>query len=101
MDNDNLPEPETVVNYDATNIAKLGSLLRNHLLAIKLKTEPGSLRKIGREINISHTYLSEFRDGKAISLNIMNRLANHFGYRYYIENYVEDGNDMGLNHTKN
>ncbi|MEE8056587.1 MAG: hypothetical protein V3T17_01945 [Pseudomonadales bacterium] len=74
---------------DAEGIRELQTLLRERLRAIKNREIPGSLRKIGREINISHTYLTEFRDGKPVSMNIMNRLANHFGYRYLIGNYSE------------
>lgn len=74
-------------HYDATSMAELQALLRKRLKAIQTKEVSGSLRKIGREINVSHTYLAKFRDGKAICMNIMNNLANHFEYRYFIENY--------------
>jgi hypothetical protein len=80
-------QPVNLEHYHATSMAELQALLRKRLKAIQTKEISGSLRKIGREINVSHTYLAKFRDGKAICMNIMNNLANHFGYRYFIENY--------------
>lgn len=76
--------------YDATSIIELQSLLRKRLKDIQDKKVKGSLRAIGSQINVSHTYLGKFRDGDNVCMNIMNRLANHFGYRYYLENYDED-----------
>lgn len=80
--------------YDATSIYELQELLRYRLMRIKNKEEKNSLRKIGLEINVSHTYLADFRDGKAVCMNIMNRLAHYFGYRYVIENYEEEKLDL-------
>lgn len=78
-----------IKKYDAESIYELQSILRGRLVKIKNKEEKNSLRKIGLEINVSHTYLAEFRDGKAVSMNIMNRLAAYFSYKYRVENYDE------------
>ena len=85
--------PETIAtqsDYDAHSIHELQALLRSRLIAIKGKPELGSLRSIGLEIGVSHTWLGDFRDGKSVGINIMNRLANYFSIRYHIENYHED-----------
>ena len=79
-----------IQQYDAVGLSELQSLLRRRLQAIKNKEVKGSLRKIGRDIQVSHTYLAEFRDGKPICMSIMNRLANHFQLRYFVENYNDD-----------
>lgn len=84
--NENIVEKQ----FDAESIYELQDLLRSRLIRIKNKEEKNSLRKIGSEIDVSHTYLADFRDGKSVSMNIMNRLAHYFGYHYKIENYEEE-----------
>ena len=75
--------------FDANSFYELQELLRERLMKIKRKEEKDSLRKIGLEINVSHTHLAGFRDGKNVNMHILNRLAHYFGYRYRIENYEE------------
>lgn len=79
--------PKLHTGHDATSMVELQALLRNRLQHLK---DGESLRAIGHAISVSHTYLSQLRDGRTVNMHILNRLANYFGYRYYLENYDED-----------
>lgn len=81
---------QSLPKYDVTGMDNLVSLLRNELINIHKRTDGiDSINKLSAKINVSRTYLSNFRDGRMVCMNVMNRLAAAFNIRYLIENYTD------------
>jgi hypothetical protein len=79
-----------IPKYDVIGMDNLVALLRNELINIQYRTDGiDSINKLSAKINVSRTYLSNFRDGRMVCMNIMNRLATAFNIRYLVENYTE------------
>ena len=81
---------QRIPKYDVIGMDNLVALLRNELMNIQYRTDGiDSINKLSTEINVSRTYLSNFRDGRMVCMNIMNRLATVFNIRYLVENYTD------------
>lgn len=81
---------QSLPKYDVIGMDSLVSLLRNELINIHKRTDGiDSINKLAAKINVSRTYLSNFRDGRMVCMNIMNRLAAAFNIDYLIENYTD------------
>ena len=81
---------QRIPKYDVVGMDNLVALLRNELMNIQHRTDGiDSINKLASKINVSRTYLSNFRDGRMVCMNIMNRLATIFNIRYLIENYTD------------
>ncbi len=81
---------QSLPKYDVIGMDNLVSLLRHELINIHERTDGiDSINKLAAKINVSRTYLSNFRDGRMVCMNIMNRLAAAFDIRYLIENYTD------------
>ena len=81
---------QRIPKYDVIGMDNLVALLRNELINIHERTDGiDSINKLAAKINVSRTYLSNFRDGRMVCMNIMNRLAAAFNIRYLIENYTD------------
>ncbi len=81
---------QSLPKYDVIGMDNLIILLRNELINIHKRTDGiDSINKLAIKINVSRTYLSNFRDGRMVCMNIMNRLADAFNIRYLIENYAD------------
>lgn len=83
-------------HYDAVGIDQLESLLRHHITEY-LKTysvldgrnRRGSYKLLSDATGISYTYLWQFhKQERAICITNMNTLANHFGVRYLVSNFL-------------
>ena len=81
---------QRIPKYDVIGMDNLVVLLRKELMNIQHRTDGiDSLNKLSIKINVSRTYLSNFRDGRMVCMNIMNRLATIFNIRYLVENYTD------------
>lgn len=81
---------QRIPKYDVIGMDNLVSMLRNELINIHERTDGiDSINKLAAKINVSRTYLSNFRDGRMVCMNIMNRLAAAFDIRYLIDNYTD------------
>ncbi len=81
---------QLIPKYDVIGMDNLIALLRHELIHIHERTDGiDSIKKLAAKINVSRTYLSNFRDGRMVCMNIMNRLAAIFNIRYLIENYTD------------
>jgi len=77
-------------NVDVFGMTALVDRLRHELRHIRKRNDPtNSLTTLSNKINVSRTYLTQFRDGGMVCMNIMNRLASEFKIRYMIENYQD------------
>ncbi len=77
-----------VPKHDVIGFNALGDRLRHELRNIGDRTDGlNSINKVHQETKVSRAYLQEFRDGKAVCMNIMNRLAIAFDIQYAVENY--------------
>ncbi len=78
----------TAVKSEAvTEIDSLPGLVEELRLRLQVDTNFRRLRKTGAAIDISHVWLIRFRDGRAVCMDVMNRLANHYGINYQIRNF--------------
>lgn len=76
--------------YDAIGMNDLVERLRHELKTIHTRENGfNSINKLSSKIKVSRSYLARFRDGEAVCMNIMNRIASAFGIRYLVENYDE------------
>ncbi|HFE38494.1 MAG TPA: hypothetical protein ENK06_08805 [Gammaproteobacteria bacterium] len=79
---------ENFPQYDVVGMDALVDRLRHELQVIHTRDdELNSINKLSAHIQVSRTYLAKFRDGGAVGMNIMNRIAGAFQIRYIIENY--------------
>ncbi|MCF6258960.1 MAG: hypothetical protein L3J98_02170 [Gammaproteobacteria bacterium] len=76
--------------YDVVGMDNLVERLRKELTNINERKDGiDSINKLSMKINVSRTHLSNFRDGRMVCMNIMNRLTTAFNIRYLIENYKD------------
>ncbi len=76
--------------YDVIGMDNLVEHLRKELINInERKDGVDSINKLSIKTNVSRTHLSNFRDGRMVCMNIMNRLSTAFNIRYLIENYKD------------
>jgi hypothetical protein len=81
---------QLIPKYDVIGMNSLVALLRHELIHIHARTDGiDSINKLATKINVSRAYLSNFRDGRMVCMNIMNRLAAAFNIRYLIDNYTD------------
>ncbi len=76
--------------YDVIGMDNLVEHLRKELIYINERKDGiDSINKLSIKTNVSRTHLSNFRDGRMVCMNIMNRLSTAFNIRYLIENYKD------------
>lgn len=86
---------QSLPEYDVIGMEPLVERLRHELKHIHERRDGlNSLNKLSAKIRVSRTYLSKFRDGGMVCMNIMNRIAEAFGIRYLIENYADPKGSM-------
>lgn len=84
---------QNLPGYDVIGMEALVERLRHELTHIQTRQDGlDSINKLSAKIHVSRTYLSKFRDGGMVCMNIMNRIAQAFGIRYLIENYQDPKN---------
>lgn len=80
----------SVPDYDVVGMNPLVDRLRHDLRNIHDRDDGlDSINKLHQRINVSRAYISQFRDGQMVCMNIMNRMAKEFGVRYIVENYQD------------
>lgn len=81
---------QSLPDYDVIGMEALVERLRHELKHIHERQDGlNSINKLSTQTRVSRPYLSKFRDGGMVCMNIMNRIAEAFGIRYLIENYAD------------
>lgn len=81
--------------YDAVGVVMLESLLRQRIegylsssVMVNGKARKGSYNLLCEATGISHTFIWKFhKKDQSICITNMNKLANFFGVRYFVENF--------------
>jgi len=81
--------------YDAVGVEQLESMLRQRIDAylssrviVEGKNRKGSYNLLCEATGISHTFIWKFhKKQQAICITNMNKLANFFEVRYFVENF--------------
>ncbi len=82
---------EALPDYQAVGMENLVDQLRHELKNIKYRNDGlNSINKLSATINVSRAWISKFRDGNAVCMNVMNRIACAFGISFVIDNYRDD-----------
>lgn len=71
--------------FDVTTLPDLVLLLRK-----KLNNKQTNIVLLADRMGCSKSFLYEFRNGKAVCMDILNHLANHFQIKYVITNFDPD-----------
>lgn len=67
-----------------TDIKELVRTLRNE---VRISSENRQLRETAKNIGVDHSWLSRFKDGAAICMRVMEKLANYYEIPYEIKNF--------------
>ncbi len=73
---------DLIKDFDVVSLPDLVVLLRQ-----KLSAKDINIVVLADSIGCSKSFLYDFRNGKAVCMDILNRLANYFRIKYFITNY--------------